>query len=270
MLGAVAGDIVGSIYEHANHRSREFPLFGAGCTFTDDTVCTLAVADALVSERSFADALQHHTRTHPERGYGGMFRRWMMTANPAPYGSWGNGAAMRVSPVAWAARDLDEALEWAAASAAVTHDHPEAVAGAQAVALAMWMARSGGSAEDVRAAVEEHFGYDLSESVGSLRTWYGFDVSCRGTVPPALVCALEARSWEDAVRNAISIGGDSDTLACIAGGVAEAFHGLPAAVAETARRRLTPDLDAVVERFSRRTGYRPGVPRVPPGRAGRA
>ncbi len=249
MLGAIAGDIVGSIYEHRNIKTKDFPLFGARCGFTDDTVCTIAIADCLLAGGDFADYLRRYVRAHPDRGYGGMFQQWAMGGG-GPYDSWGNGSAMRVSPVAHAARDERDLLDLAARSSAVTHDHPDAIAGAQAVALAMWLARAGADAAAIRREVAARFGYDLSPSVDEIRPHYRFDVSAAGTVPQAITCALEATGYEDALRNAISIGGDSDTLACIAGGIAELLFGLPDDIAETARRHLTDDLLAVVDRFS--------------------
>ncbi len=249
MLGAITGDIVGSIYEHANIKTKDFPLFGPGCAFTDDTVLSVAVADCLLNEGDFAATLRAYTRAHPRRGYGGMFLRWALDDDLPAYGSWGNGSAMRVSPVGFAARDEDEALALAARSAAVSHDHPDAVAGAQAVALAIYLARQGMEAKATRDEIAARFGYDLSESVAAIRARYAFDVSCAGTVPPALTCALEAEGFEDALRNAVSIGGDTDTIACIAGGLAEALFGLPEEIAAQARAYLTDDLKAVVAQF---------------------
>jgi ADP-ribosylglycohydrolase len=218
-------------------------------TFTDDTVCTVAIADALMQGGDFADTLRAYVRRYPGRGYGGMFARWAMTPGMPAYGSWGNGAAMRVSPIAHWARDEAELLDLGAASAAVSHDHPEAIAGAQAVALAMWLARDGTEHSALRAIIEHRFGYDLEQTVDQIRAWYRFDVSCKGTVPPAIVCALEAEDYQDAVRNAISLGGDSDTLACITGGIAEILYGLPDEVGSEARALLDVPLRAVVDRF---------------------
>ncbi|MCH7794555.1 MAG: ADP-ribosylglycohydrolase family protein [Proteobacteria bacterium] len=249
MLGAIAGDIVGSIYEHANIKTKDFPLFGPGCRFTDDTVLSVAVADCLLNQGDFAQTLRAYTRAHPRRGYGAMFRRWALSDDLPAYGSWGNGSAMRVGPVGFAARHEDEALALAARSSAVSHDHPDAVAGAQAVALAIYLARQGRDRAAIRAGIAARFGYDLTESVAQIRARYTFDVSAAGTVPPALICALEAEDFEDALRNAVSIGGDTDTVACIAGGLAEALFGLPEEIAAPARAYLTDDLEAVVARF---------------------
>lgn len=251
MLGAVAGDIIGSIYEARPIKSRDFPLFGAGTTFTDDSVCTLAIADCLMQGGDHAQYLRAYVRRYPDRGYGGMFARWAHTPGMPAYGSWGNGAAMRVSAIAWLARDEGEALAQAAASAAASHDHPDAIAGAQAIVLAMWLGRQSRSPHQIRDAIETRFGYDLASSIDDIRPHYGFDVSARGTVPPALIAALDADDYEDAVRGAVSLGGDADTLACIAGGLAEVLFGLPDNVAEEAKARLDEPLRAVVKRFQR-------------------
>jgi ADP-ribosylglycohydrolase len=251
MLGAIAGDIIGSIYEAAPIKTTDFPLFGRGVSFTDDTVCTVAIADALLSGGDFAQYLRAYVDRYPGRGYGGMFVRWAQTQGMPAYGSWGNGAAMRVSAIAWLASDEAAALATAARTAAVSHDHPDAIAGAQAAALAAWLARHGAAPEAIRREIAGRFGYDLGQSVEQIRAWYAFDISCKGTVPPALVCALEATGYEDAIRNAISLGGDSDTLACITGGIAEALHGLPPEIGAQARSYLDEGLLSVVDRFYR-------------------
>ena len=249
MLGAIAGDIIGSVYEWERIKTKDFPLFGEGVAFTDDSVCTVAVADCILRGGDFARSLKDYGRRYPGRGYGGMFAHWLASESLKPYGSFGNGAAMRVSPVAWLARDEAEVLALARGSAAATHDHPRGIAGAQAVALAMWRARAGAAPADVRSEIGARFGYDLSRSVAAIRPGYGFDETCDGTVPQALICALEATDYEDAIRNAVSLGGDADTLACIAGGLAEALFALPEAIAGEARGRLDGDLLAVVDRF---------------------
>jgi ADP-ribosylglycohydrolase len=247
MLGAIAGDIIGSRFEGRQAPPRDFLLFHPDCRFTDDSVCTLAVVDALLGHRDFAASLRSFTRRHPDRGYGGMFLRWAFADDAPAYGSWGNGAPMRVAAVGWLARDAAEALGLAAAQAAVTHNHPDAVAGAQAVGLAILLARTGMSRADLRQRMITDFGYDLTPT----RALAGgtFDVSAAGTVPAALTSVLESDDWETAVRTAISLGGDTDTLGCIAGAVAEAVHGLPRDIADQSRQCLTPDLLQVVERF---------------------
>jgi ADP-ribosyl-[dinitrogen reductase] hydrolase len=247
MLGAIAGDIIGSRFEGHAGPPRDFALFHPACRFTDDTVCTLAVADALLSGRDFAASLRQFVRRHPMRGYGGMFLDWALADGAPAYGSWGNGAPMRVAAIGWLARDESEALQLAAEQASVSHDHPEAIAAAQAVALAIVLARSGFSRAVLRQRLVERFGYDLAPDRALARG--GFDVSAAGTAPPALSAALAADDWESTVRTVICLGGDTDTLACIAGAVAEAIHGLPADIADTARRYLPDDLRAILERF---------------------
>ena len=247
MLGAIAGDIIGSRFEGRAGPPRDFMLFHPGCCFTDDSVCTLAVADALLGEHDFAASLRAFVRRHPARGYGGMFLHWALSDDAPPYGSWGNGAPMRVAPVGWLARDEAEVMELAAAQATVSHDHPDAIAAAQAVALAILLARSGLPPAALRQQLVENFGYDLAPERALARG--GFDISAAGTVPPALTAVLEAKDWEGAVRIAVCLGGDTDTLACIAGAVAEALHGLPPDIADWARAYLTKDLRMVLERF---------------------
>jgi ADP-ribosylglycohydrolase len=247
MLGAIAGDIIGSRFEGHAGPPRGFTLFHAACRFTDDSVCTLAVADALLGRRDFAASLRAFVRRHPRRGYGGLFLEWALTDDAPAYGSWGNGAPMRVAAVGWLARDETETLDLAAAQAAVSHDHPDAIAAAQAVALAIRLTRSGLPREALRGRLTDDFGYDLVLERALARG--GFDVSAAGTVPPALAAALAADDWEGAVRAAVGLGGDTDTLACIAGAVAEAIFGLPRGIADAARGYLTDDLRAVLVRF---------------------
>jgi ADP-ribosylglycohydrolase len=260
MIGAIAGDIIGSVYEPAPIKTKDFPLFHPCGTFTDDSVLTVAVADAILTGQPYRDAVRDWGRRYPRAGYGGTFFQWLFAADPRPYHSWGNGAAMRVSPVGWAFAAEDEVLRQARLSAEITHDHPEGIKGAQTTALAVYLARTGAAKATIRARIQSQFGYDLAGTVDALRPGYTFDVCCQGTVPAALIAFLDAESYEDAVRNAVSLGGDSDTLACIAGGIAEAFYGgVPEAIRAEVRARLTPDLWAVVEAFEHR--YRVGAVR---------
>lgn len=247
MLGAIAGDIIGSRFEGSAAPAPDFALFDPACRFTDDSVCTVAVADALLGKRDFAASLRAFVRRHPGRGYGGMFVNWALADDRPAYGSWGNGAAMRVAAVGWLARDAAEARALAAAQASVSHDHPDAIAAAQAVALAIRLARSGLPLADLRVRLAGEFGYDFSPE----RALAGgrFDVSAAGTAPSALAAVFAAADWEGAVRTAVGLGGDTDTLAAIAGAIAEAVHGLPHAIAATARAYLTADLRAVLDRF---------------------
>lgn len=249
MIGAIAGDIIGSRFEGHPAPPTDFELFHSSCRFTDDTVCSLAVADALMQGTDFALTLRAFVRSYPDAGYGGMFFDWAFSDDAPSYGSWGNGAPMRVSAVGWLAASDDDASKLAAEQARVSHNHPDAVKAAQAVARSIFLLRHGAPVGDVRAWVTETFGYDLHAE--SALTGGGFDVSAVGTVPPALVAAFEAENWEDAVRTAIGLGGDTDTLACIAGGVAEAIHGVPQEIAGRARERLTSDLRQVLGRFER-------------------
>jgi ADP-ribosyl-[dinitrogen reductase] hydrolase len=246
MWGAIIGDIVGSIYEFNNHRSKRFPLFGPGVEFTDDSVMTIAVADALLNGRHPATAMKDWGRRYPGRGYGGRFARWLESADDSPYNSYGNGAAMRVSPAAHLVATLDEALTLAERVTAVTHNHPEGLKGAAATVHAIVLAREKVPAADIRSTIAATYGYDMNRTVDGIRPIYRFNETCQETVPEALICAFEATDFEDAIRNAISIGGDSDTVAAIAGAVAEAMFGVPEAILKQARGYLTDDLVAVM------------------------
>ena len=253
MIGAIAGDIIGSVYEFDPIKTTDFPLFQSNSVYTDDSVLTVAVADAILNGKPYRDTVWTWGRRYPRAGYGGTFVRWLEANDPQPYGSWGNGSAMRVSPVGWAFATVDEVLQQAARSAEISHSHPEGVKGAQATALAIYLARTGADKARLRAALQETFDYDLTPTLADLRPGYTFDVSCAGTVPPALIAFFEADSYEETVRNAVSLGGDSDTLACIAGSIAEAFYGgVPDAIRTEVQARLPPDLWAVTEAFAQR------------------
>jgi len=253
MLGAIAGDIVGSVHEGAGTKTWDFPLFTPASTFTDDTVLTVAVAEVLLEGGDFVDAFHDYFHRYPDAGFGGNFRQWAAARDREPYHSFGNGSAMRVSPAGFAAGSLVEALELAQRSAEVTHDHPEGIRGAQAVAAVIHLARFGATKTEILVEVEARFGYDLSASLEDIRPHYRFDVTCRGSVPQAIIAFLEADGVEAAIRNAISLGGDADTLACMAGGMAEAFHGgVPSELAEGALARLDADLAHVVAAFRQR------------------
>lgn len=253
MIGAIAGDIIGSVYEHRHIKTKDFPLFDSLCTFTDDTVLTVAIADAILSKRPYVDSVRRFGRKYPHAGYGGSFIHWLHTPDAGPYNSWGNGSAMRVSPVGFAFTTDDEVLVQAKATAEITHNHPEGIKGAQATALAVFLARTGSDKESIRSRIINQFDYDLDRTMQDIRPSYYFDISCQGTVPAALVAFLDSESYEDAVRNAISLGGDSDTLACITGGIAEAFYrDIPGSVLAKVKELLTPDLWAVTEEFCTR------------------
>lgn len=253
MIGAIAGDIIGSIYERHGIKTKGFPLFGRGCRFTDDSVLSVALADSILNKESYAGLLRQYYRRYPHAGYGAMFRAWALEEDSGPYNSFGNGAAMRISPVGFAFDTLDEVMEKARAYTIITHNHPEGIKGAQATAAAVFLARTGSSRQEIRHHVESAFGYDLDRTLDGIRPGYGFDVTCQGSVPEAIISFLESADYEDAIRNAISLGGDSDTLACITGGIAQAFYGgVPDFITRQAMDLLDRDLRAVVEAFARR------------------
>ncbi|HEY9767879.1 MAG TPA: ADP-ribosylglycohydrolase family protein [Coleofasciculaceae cyanobacterium] len=250
MIGALAGDIIGSIYEGNNITTKEFPLFSPGCRFTDDTVLTIAVADVLLDGGSYTERFKDYCRRYPNAGYGMNFRNWALSNRTEPYNSWGNGSAMRISPIGFALKDLDSALQEAKRSAEVTHNHPEGIKGAQATAAAIFLARTEKDKKLIKSYIETTFGYDLNFSLDQIRPNYQFLVSSQRSVPEAIVAFLESTGFEDAIRNAISIGGDSDTIACIAGGIAQAFYGgVPEAIAQRALNILDEPLRQVTETF---------------------
>lgn len=249
MLGAIIGDIVGSVYEWHNIKTTEFPFFQDRCFFTDDSVLTVATAKALMSGMSYTEAYQDFARRYPGRGYGGNFMGWIYAENPQPYNSWGNGSAMRVSPVGFAIDDVDGVLAEARRSAEVTHNHPEGIKGAQATALAVLLARQGTPQKEIRSEIAGRFGYDLDRTLDEIRPVYAFSESCQGSVPEAIIAFLESTSFEDAIRKAISIGGDSDTIACITGGIAEAYYGVPGEIADKAYDYLPDEFIEIVEAF---------------------
>ena len=258
MYGAILGDIVGSPYEfdYNNYKGKDFPLFSQRSEFTDDTVMTLAVTRALLDTRGQDDItiqaalvreMQRLGRAYPDKGYGARFNQWLYEDDPQPYRSYGNGSAMRVSPAAWLAESIQEALHLAQLTAEVTHDHPEGIKGAQAVAAAIFLARTGHSKVEIKVYVECKFGYDLSRTCDEIRPTYHHVESCRETVPQAIAAFLESTDFEDALRTAVSLGGDSDTLAAITGSIAEAFYGVPENLKQECRKRLTPDLEEILQ-----------------------
>jgi ADP-ribosylglycohydrolase len=253
MIGAIAGDMIGAPYERSPIKRKDFDIVVSG--FTDDTVLTVAVADVILNRGDFAQTLKQYARQHPRRGYGGSFRKWMWSREDEPYGSFGNGSAMRVSPVGFAFETVEEVLAQARRSAEATHNHPEGIKGAQAVALAVLLARQGASREDIRQEIAGRFGYAMDRTVDGIRPGYRFDVSCQGSVPESIIAFLDSTSYEDAVQNAISLGGDADTMACIAGGIAQAFYKkVPETIVTRVREKLTPDLSTVVDRFNETYG----------------
>lgn len=249
MIGAIAGDIIGSPYEFKPHKSVDFPLFGPGCRFTDDTVLTVALAEAIMHDKDYSLLLKQYCRRYPKAGYGGTFARWATSDMTEPYNSFGNGAAMRISPVGFWYDTLEEVLAKAEMYTAVTHNHPEGIKGGQATAAAIFMARNSGSKDDIRRYITETFGYDLTRTCDQIRPDYRFDVTCQGSVPEAIICFLESTDFESAVRLAVSLGGDSDTQACIAGGIAEGMYGVPAWIEEKALGYLDQELRMVQREF---------------------
>ena len=255
MIGAIAGDIIGSFYERYQIKTKDFSLFHPQCCFTDDSVLTVAVAKAILSDRNYLKAVWEIGRMYPHAGYGGSFIRWLRSNDPKPYNSWGNGSAMRVSPVGFAFDSEEVVLQEAERSAEISHNHPEGVKGAQATALAVFLARTTRNKSLIRKEVVDRFGYDLNRTVDDIRPFYGFDVSCQGTVPEAIISFLDSDSYEDAVRNAISLGGDSDTLACITGGIAEAYYGpVSFRILKKVKECLPDDLWSIAERFCNKYG----------------
>lgn len=253
MLGAIIGDICGSAYEWNNCKTDKpdtVELTRPDCRFTDDSAMTVATADALLNDRNYAGSYKMWGRRYPDAGYGGTFARWLESDSLKSYDSWGNGSAMRISPVGWAFGTLEETLEEAKRSACVTHDHPEGVKGAQSTAAAIFLARNGKSKSEIKEYIETTFRYDLNRHTDLIRPGYRFDVSCMGSVPEAILCFLESRDYEHALKLAISLGGDSDTIACIAGGIAEAFYRqVPDALLRFAQDRLTKEMKRVVSDF---------------------
>jgi len=225
ILGAIAGDVIGSVYEFNNTRTTDFPLFKRETTFTDDTVMTIAIADAILHNKDFAQTILNYGKRYPNRGYGTSFFKWLAHDTPSPpYNSWGNGSAMRVSAVGFAYNDLDTVLKKAEKTAVVTHNHPEGIKGAQATVAAIFLARTGKNKAEIKAYIEQKFGYDLDFTLDEIRPTFPFDESCQGTVPQSIVAFLESTDYDSAIRLAISLGGDSDTIACITGGIAIAFY----------------------------------------------
>jgi len=250
MLGAIIGDIVGSVYEWHSIKTTDFVFLKDNCHFTDDTVLTAATAKALMTDGDYTAAYQDFAHRYPRRGYGGNFSQWIYSENPKPYNSWGNGSAMRVSPVGFAFDNVEETLAEAERSAAVTHNHPEGIKGAQSTALAILMSRQGASRDEIRGEISDRFGYDLNRTLAEIRPGYTFDVSCQGSVPEAIIAFLESEGYEDAVRKAVSLGGDSDTIACITGGIAQAFYGgVPEKIAQQGREFLPEEFLKILKDF---------------------
>lgn len=224
MLGAICGDIIGSRFERFNYKGKDFDLFNESCRMTDDSILTLAVADAYMNNKDYCNTVVEYARENPLAGYGGSFIAWVDSSDHKPYNSWGNGSAMRVSALSWLINDMETLMEEAKKSAEITHNHPEGIKGAQAIAAAVFLARHGKGKDEIKKYIEENFGYDLKRTVKFLQETYQFDVSCQGSVPEAIICFLESSDFEDCIRTSISIGGDSDTIASMSGAISEAFY----------------------------------------------
>lgn len=275
MLGAIIGDIVGSPYEFDwnNIKTKNFPLFSERSHFTDDTVMTLVVGMAFLEaapdasderiETCLKDRMRQFGRAYPDAGYGVSFRRWLKSDEPQPYGSFGNGSAMRVSAVAWLYDDLDAVRHAAMLSAKVTHNHPEGIKGAEAVASAIFLARTGKSKPEIRTYIETEFGYDLSRTCDEIRPDYAMDETCQGSVPEAITAFLEGSSFEDVLRTAVSLGGDSDTIAAIAGSIAEAYYGIDEDWKKAAFHYLPEDLAQILRNFDLHRGAHPNNALLP-------
>ncbi len=260
MYGAILGDMIGAPYEFdRGNKTKDFPLFGRYSQFTDDSVMTIAVAEALLDTRSREDgkilsalvrSLRKWGKRYPHAGYGVRFSRWLRSGDPEPYGSYGNGSAMRVSSAGWLFDTLEETRRTARLTARITHDHPEGIKGAEAVAAAIYLGRTGHSKDEIREYVVREFGYDLSRTCDQIRPDYHHVESCQQTVPEAVTAFLEGTDFEDVIRTAVSLGGDCDTLTCIAGSIAEAFYGVPEALKTECRSRLPEDMLSVLDRFA--------------------
>jgi len=250
MIGAIAGDIIGSVYEFNQIKTTEFELFSPECKFTDDTVLTVALADSILHNESYERKMKAYYRRYPQAGYGSLFHVWARSNTSEPYYSYGHGAALRISPAGFAFSSLDEVLKRAKEFTEITHNHPEGIKGAQATAASIFLARTGKGKAEIKEFVETAFGYDLSRTLNEIRPDYRFDETCQGTVPEAITAFLESRDFEDAVRKAVSLGGDSDTLACITGGIAQAFYGgIPKFIEERTYNILDEELGKTTREF---------------------
>ncbi len=255
MFGAIAGDIIGSPFEWNNIKTTDFELFCHKSRFTDDTVMTVAVADAILHNKDYVTVFKEYGRKYPDAGYGSGFKKWFMSDDMTGYGSFGNGSAMRVSPVGFAFNTIEEVLYTAKKSAEVSHNHREGIKGAQATASAIFLARQGKSKKEIKDYIQEYFGYNLERTLDEIRPHYKFDVTCQGSVPEAIIAFLESDDFEDAVRKAVSLGGDSDTIACIAGAIAQAFYRvIPEEIIYNTSRILPVELLGIVEEFNERFG----------------
>lgn len=267
MIGAIIGDVIGSVFEWHNTKTTDFELFSRESRFTDDTVMTVAIADALLSKQSdrnlikdeiesrkvYSGKLRQYGHRYPGAGYGSMFNNWLASNTQKPYKSYGNGSAMRVSPIGFAANSIEEVLRESKRSARVTHNHREGIKGAQAVAVAVFMAKNGKGKKDIKDSIESMFKYNLNRKLDDIRITYKFDSSCQGSVPESIIAFLESEDFEDAIRKAISLGGDSDTIACITGGIAQAFYKkIPTTIINDTMFRLDIGLKTIIKEFNQK------------------
>lgn len=251
MIGAIIGDIIGSRLEKNNIKSKDFELFTEESKFTDDTVLTIAIADCILHSKDYEEMVKAYGKKYPAAGYGKTFKKWLAGTIEGPYNSWGNGSAMRVSPIGFAFEEEEHVLEEAKKSAEITHNHEEGIKGAQALAMSVFLARKGKSKHEIKTYVEEKFGYDLNRTIDEIRPNYKFDVSCQGSVPESIIAFLESENFEDAIRNAISIGGDSDTIASMTGAISEAYYtDIPKEIMDKMNTYLPDDFKQIINQFS--------------------
>lgn len=262
MLGAVIGDVIGSVYEATPVKVTDFDFFIPGTTYTDDTVLTVAIADAILhnhdgkkhdDEKNYQKMLRRYGRRYPDAGYGKSFYQWLQSDNPEPYNSWGNGSAMRVSPIGFAFQSNVEVMDQARKSAVITHNHPEGIKGAQATALSIYLARTGHSKQEIKREIQNLFQYDLERRLDDVRDHYQYTLSCQGSAPEAIIAFLESADYEDAIRKSISVGGDADTMACITGGIAQAYYNfIPVELISKVTEYLPDEFLKVIEEFEAR------------------
>ena len=252
MIGALAGDIIGSRFEWHANKTTEFELFTPNSRFTDDTVLSVALADSILNSKNYTTLLKQYTRKYPNAGYGGFFYRWAMSDNKKPYNSFGNGAGMRISPIGFAYDNLNDVLRYAKENTEITHNHPEGIKGAQAIASCIFLAREGKNKSEIREFVESRFLYNLSKTIDEIRPNYQFDVTCQGSIPQSIISFLDSENFEHSIRLAISLGGDTDTQACMTGGIAQAYYGsesIPNEIKEKVYNILDKDLTRIVKLF---------------------
>ncbi|MCK4666607.1 ADP-ribosylglycohydrolase family protein [Candidatus Dependentiae bacterium] len=253
MLGAIIGDIIGSIYKWNNIKTKQFPLFKPESGITNDSILTIAVADAILSDCNYTYFIKKYARTYPDKGYGSRFHNWILSDSSTPYNSCGIGSAIRVSPIGWAFETITKVSIEAKRSSEITHNHPEGIKGAQAIASAIYLARIDCTKKEIKDYIESAFNYNLSREINNIRKTYKFNVSCQGTVPEAIIAFLESRTFIDAIRTAVSIGGDSDTIASITGAIAEAYYkDIPSPIIRLALKRLNPNLKNIIAKFRRK------------------